>query len=117
MDNLIGIADAEVLRFLGSPDRLMKFVEQGNLSKFTLAGLLEPHSRHQFLEACAALERRFTEECSAKGDPCLEDGCAMEGDVCLQALLRAGSEFQRACAAEWIRRFTVEANRIAEWRS
>jgi hypothetical protein len=117
MDNTIDVAAAEVMAYLGSPELLMKFAEEGHLSKLTLASLLEPDSRDQFLEACAAIEKRFTEECSARGDYCLEDGCAMDGEVCLQALLKAGSAFQMACAAEWIRMFKIDDNRIAAWRS
>jgi hypothetical protein len=117
MINMIDGADAEVNTYLGSPDRLMTFAEQGHLSKFMLASLLEPDSRHQFLESVAALEKRFTDECGAKSDPCLEDGCAMDGEVCLEAVLKAGSPFQLACAAEWIRMFKVEDNRIKAWKS
>jgi hypothetical protein len=51
MDSVIDVADAETLAYLGSPDRLIAFAEQGSLSKFTLASLLEPDSRHRFLEA------------------------------------------------------------------
>jgi hypothetical protein len=40
----------------------------------------------------------------------------MDGEVCLQALLKAGSAFQQACAAEWIQLFKVEANRIPAWK-
>jgi hypothetical protein len=116
MDSMIDLADAEVIAYLGSPERLMRFAKAGHLSKFTLASLLEPDSRHRFLEACAALEKRFTEEC-AQGESCLEDGCAMDGDVCLQAVLKGGSTFRKACAAEWIRMFKSAGNRIEAWRS
>ena len=117
MDNMVDVADAELLAYLGSPNRLMRFAEQGQLSKFTLASVLEPGSRQQFLDACAALEKRFTEECGGHGDTCLADGCAMDGDVCLQALLKAGDAFQKACAAEWVHLFKTENNRIEAWKS
>ena len=117
MDSMIDVADAELLTYLGSPERLMRFAERGQFSKFTLASLLEPNRRQQFLDACAAIEKRFTEECGDHGDTCLADGCAMDGDVCLQALLKAGDAFQKACAAEWIRVFKIEGNRIEAWRS
>jgi hypothetical protein len=104
-------------RYLGSPERLMTFAEEGHLSKFTLASLLEPDSRHRFLEACAALEKQCTKDCAAKGEYCLEDGCAMDGDACLQAVLKGGIAFQKACAAEWICMFKIAGNRIEAWRS
>jgi len=113
----VDVADAELLTYFGTPERLMRFAEQGQLSKFTLASLLEPDSRQQFLDACAAIEKRITEECGANADTCLEDGCAMDGDVCLQAVLKAGGAFQKACAAEWIRLFKIDNNRIEVWKS
>ena len=109
-------ADAEVVTYLGSPDRLIAVAGEGHLSKFALASLLESDSRQQFLNACAVLEKQFTADCPAHGETCLADGCAMDGEVCLQALLKAGSAFQRACAAEWIQLFKVEGNRVAAWR-
>jgi len=112
----INVADAEVVTYLGSPDRLMTVAREGRLSNFMLASLLESDSRQQFLNACAALEKRFTAECPAHGDTCLADGCAMDGEVCLQALLKAGSAFQQACAREWIQLFKVEKNRIPAWK-
>ena len=35
----------------------------------------------------------------------------------LQALLKAGDAFQKACAAEWIRLFKTKHNRIEAWKS
>jgi hypothetical protein len=46
MDNTIDAADAEVIMYLGSPERLMTFAEQGHLSKFTLASLLGSDASH-----------------------------------------------------------------------
>jgi hypothetical protein len=117
MDKVIDVADSEIITYLGSPERLMAFAEEGHLSKFALGSLLEPNSRHQFLEACTELEKRFTQQCASNGDPCLEDGCAMDGEVCLQAVLKGGGAFQQACAAEWLRMFRIEGNRIDEWKS
>jgi hypothetical protein len=109
-------ADEAVNRYLDSPEGLMTLAKDGHLSKFALASVLEPDSRQRFLQACAALEKRFTVECAAHGDTCLADGCAMEGEVCLNAVLKAGTEFQQACAAEWVALFRVENNRLPEWR-
>jgi hypothetical protein len=112
----INVADSEVVTYLGSPDRLMTVAGEGHLSKFALASVLESDSRQQFLDSCAVLEKRFTADCPAHGETCLADGCAMDGEVCLQALLKAGSAFQQACAAEWTQLFKVERNRVAAWR-
>ena len=76
-----------------------------DLSKNELAALLEPESRQPFLERCAAIEKRYTEECAAQNDPCLESGCSVagvEGEACLQPLLRADREYRKACLAEWL---------------
>ena len=76
---------------------------EGRLSKDTLAGLLEGKSRSEFLAACAQIEKRFTEECTATGDPCLDSGCALEGEICLQPLLQDESAYLKALGAEWIK--------------
>jgi hypothetical protein len=112
----INVADPELVMYLGSPERLMTAAQEGRLSNFVLASLLESDSRQHFLNACAALERQFTAECPSHGETCLADGCAMDGEVCLQALLKAGSAFQQACASEWVQLFKVERNRIAAWK-
>ena len=106
-------------RSVGSPDRLMKFAEQGHLPKDALVNLLSIEQRQPYLEACAQIERRYTEACIAKNDPCLESGCSVEGEaeICLQPLLNAGVEYHQACAGEWIKRFRVPANRIDAWRN
>jgi hypothetical protein len=117
MSSQLNVADPAVLAYRDAPERLVAFARGGPLSKFTLASVLEPHSRQQFLDTCAALEQHFTERCAAKGDFCLEDGCAMDGESCLQALTREGSGFQQAMAAEWIRLFQIKENRIEGWRS
>ena len=94
-----------------SPDRLMTYAVEGRLTKHALATHLSAESRRGFLDACAAIEKKYTDECTAANDPCLESGCALEGDVCLQPLLRAGTDYHRACGAEWVKLFADRANR------
>jgi hypothetical protein len=84
-------------------DEVVRDAHAGRLSKQELAELLAPEQRGAFLAACAAIEKKGTEECAAANDPCLESGCAVEGEVCLQPLLRAETEYQAACGAEWIK--------------
>lgn len=103
----------------GSPDRLMKFAEQGHLPKDVLVNLLSIDQRQPYLEACAQIERRYTEACTAENDPCLESGCSIEGEdeICLQPLLKAGMKYQQDCAAEWIKLFRASDNRIDAWKT
>jgi len=91
--------------------QLVRYAEEGRLTKHVLATTLAMEPRRQFLEACAAIEKKFTDECGAK-DPCLESGCSVEGEVCLQPLLRAGTEYHKACAAEWAKLFAHPENRL-----
>ena len=109
----------DVSNRVGSPERLMAFAEQGQLPKLMLVDLLSLDQRQPYLEACAQIERRYTEACTAKNDPCLESGCSVEGEdeICLQPLLNAGIEYQQACAAEWIKLFRVPRNRIDAWKN
>ncbi len=104
---------------LGTPERLMKFAEEGHLPKRTLAALLTLDTRKRYLDVCATLEKGYTDACTAQADPCLESGCAVEGEdeICLQPLLRAGVEYQKACAAEWMKLFRTPTNRIDAWRN
>jgi hypothetical protein len=81
-----------------------------------LANLLELRHRHAYLDACAAIEKKYTENCTATNDPCLESGCALEGEICLEPLMRAGVEYHQACAAEWIKVFADPRNRIDAWK-
>jgi hypothetical protein len=85
-----------------TPDQLKSLAADGRLSKAELAGLLALENRQAFLDACAAIEMRFTEECTGKNDPCLESGCSCEGEVCLQPLQHAESAYHKACAALWL---------------
>lgn len=102
---------------VGTPEKLMAFAEEGHLPKSALVTLLNIENRRPYLEACAAIEKRYTEQCTAKDEPCLESGCALEGETCLQPLLEAGIEYQKACAAEWVGRFQNPQKRIDIWRN
>jgi len=93
-------------------EQLLKFAEEGRLTKDALAAMLTPEPRGRFLETCALLEKHYTEACTAQHDPCLESGCSAEGEVCLQPLLRAGTEYSRAYAAEWARLYAQHENRL-----
>jgi hypothetical protein len=102
---------------VGSAEQLMTFARQGGLPRQTLLNLLADNQRRAYLDACAAIEKRYTDECAPANGPCLESGCALEGEICLQPLLRSGSEYRKACAAEWIRLFANPRNRIDAWRN
>ena len=102
---------------VGTPERLMTFAAEGHLPKQVLLNLVTPAKRQAYLDACAVIEKQYTDDCAAKNDPCLESGCAVEGEVCLQPLLRAGIEYHKACAAEWIKVFANPRNRIEVWRN
>lgn len=86
----------------GIGEQVMREAAEGRLSKQVLAALLAPEQRLAFLSACTAIEKQYTENCTASGDPCLESGCALEGEVCLQPVQRAEAEFQRACGTAWL---------------
>ena len=69
------------------------------------------------LEACANIEKQYTEDCAAQNDPCLESGCSVvgvEGETCLQPLLMASLAYHKACAAEWMKFFRNPNARI-DW--
>jgi hypothetical protein len=91
--------------------QLLRYAEEGRLTKHALATMLKPEPRQQFLKACAVIEKKFTDDCAAAKDPCLESGCSAEGEICLQPLLRAGTEYHRAYAAEWAKLFASSENR------
>ena len=109
-------ASAEVDRGIATPEELMTLADQGLLPKSVLANLLDIEHRQAFLDACAAIEKKYTEDCTATNDPCLESGCAVEGEICLQPLLRAGIEYHKACAAEWVKLFADPRHRIDVWK-
>jgi hypothetical protein len=91
--------------------QLLRYAEEGRLTKHALATMLTPEPRRKFLEACAAIERRYTTECGAH-DTCLEAGCSAEGEICLQPLLRVGTEYHKACAVEFAKLFARHENRL-----
>jgi hypothetical protein len=98
-----------------TPAQVMKYATDGRLSKHALASLLALDARGRFLDACAAIELKYTDDCRAMNDPCLESGCSAEGERCLQPLLRAGTEYHQACGAEWIKLFADGGNRDESW--
>ena len=79
----------------------MTFAAEGHLTKQVLGRLLDPVSAQAYRDACTVIERRYTAECAAKNDPCLAAGCAVEEEICLEPLLRAGAAYHRACGAAW----------------
>jgi hypothetical protein len=110
-------AHTYVDRCVGTPERLVQFAAEGHLSKAVLMNLVPPDKRKAFVDACAVVEKTYTDDCAAKNDPCLESGCAVEDEICLQPLLRAGIEYQKSCAAEWIKLFADPRNRIDAWKN
>ena len=108
---------AETDRSFGTLEQLMTCAEQGHLSKIVLVTLLDTDHRRAYLDACGVIEKRYTENCAATKETCLASGCAVEGEVCLEPLLRAGIEYQRACAAEWLKLFADSRNRIEAWKN
>jgi hypothetical protein len=102
---------------VGTPDRLMQFAADGHLGKAALLDLVTTDQRQAYLDACAAIEKKFTNDCAAANDPCLEAGCSVEGEICLQPLLRAGAEYHKACAAQWIKIFANPSVRIDVWKN
>lgn len=103
----------------GTIERLMQSAADGHLSKEALANLLDVESRRPFLEACAAIEKKYTEECG-NDDPCLPTGCSIDraaGEACLQPLLNEPIEYRKACAGEWITLFRKPQNRIDAWKN
>jgi hypothetical protein len=94
-----------------TPDELITRAAEGRFTKSELAAFLAIQNRQAFLDACARIEKTYTEECAAKNDPCLVSGCSAEGEVCLQPLLHAGSAYHKACAAAWLPIFRDAKNR------
>jgi hypothetical protein len=95
-----------------TPDQLMADAAEGLFTKAELAGFLALGHRQSFLDACAQIEKTYTKDCPEKNHgPCLEAGCAAEGEICLQPLLHAGSEFHKACAVAWLPIFREPGNR------
>lgn len=95
-----------------SAGQLMRRVEAGELSKTEMADLLSSDPRWSFLQACGEVERRLTMLCAAEGHNCLESGCALQGEACLEALLNAGPAYQQACGRIWVPLFSDPRNRV-----
>jgi len=100
---------------IDTPEQLIRYATDGRLTKHALSTLLTSRSKEQFLAACETIEKRYTEECTATGDPCLESGCSTEGEICLQPVLRAGTEYHKACGAAWSKLFADPENRADLW--
>ena len=81
---------------------LIDFTAEEMLDKDTLAQLLPSEPRAIFLRGCADIERDLTRACAARGDFCLASGCALEGESCLDALMNAAPEYNRACGRIWL---------------
>ena len=92
----------------------MAMAAEGRFTKAELAEFLSSERRRSFLNACARIEKRYTEEC-AKGEPCLEAGCSVGNEICLQPLLHAGSAYHKDCAAVWLPIFRDPKNRADLW--
>jgi len=101
---------------VGSPEKLMTFAAAGRLTKQVLGSLLGPGDAQAYLDVCAVIERQYTADCTAKDDPCLESGCAVEGEICLEPLLRADREYRRACGAAWKPLFEDPQHRAEAWK-
>ena len=97
-----------------TPEDLIRYAIGGRLSKHALASLLTAQAREPFSDACATIELKYTRDC-ALSDTCLEAGCSAEGERCLQPLLRAGTEYNKACGTEWAKLFADAVNRDASW--
>jgi len=105
---------------LGTPARFMRYAAAGHLRHEMLLKLLDSSSRRPYLDTCASIERKYSTDCAATGDPCLESGCSIDqdgGEICLQPLLRAGEDYEKACATAWITLFERPENRIDAWRA
>jgi hypothetical protein len=106
-----------IVSTIARPEQVMTQAIEGRLSKHALVSLLAPEARPAFLAACARIEMKYTEDCRALNDPCLDSGCSMEGERCLQPLLRAGTDYDKACGAEWAKLFAHTPNRDMSWKA
>ena len=84
-----------------SSPELMDVTAEPMLNKDTLAELLPAETRAAFLAGCAEVERNLTHACAAKGG-CLESGCALDGESCLNAVLNGAHEYNKACRELWL---------------
>ena len=99
-----------------TPEDVIRLAIGGRLSKHALGSLLTSSARRPFSEACAAIELKYTQDCAVK-DTCMEAGCSAEGERCLQPLLRAGTDYYKACGTEWAKLFADAANRDPSWQA
>src|SRR4051812_20488728 len=102
---------------VGSPQHLMELAREGRLSKEVLVTFLAFEKRRDYLAACAAIEKQYTEACTATGDPCQAGGCAVEGEICLQPVLSAGLDYYMACGDAFTTLFADSRNRSDEWQT
>jgi hypothetical protein len=109
------VADAYWDQHVGSPEKLMTFAAEGRLTKQVLGSLLEAGDAQAYLDACTVIEKQYTTDCAASDDRCMESGCAVEGEVCLEPLLKAGRDYQRACGAAWNILFEDPQHRTPTW--
>ena len=100
---------------VGSPEKLMTFAGEGRLTKQILASLLGGDDVRTYLDACTVIEKQYTADCALSDDRCLDSGCAVEGEICLEPLLKAGREYQRACGAAWRIVFEDPRHRTQAW--
>jgi hypothetical protein len=100
---------------VGSPEKLMAFAAEGHLTKQILGSLLGTNEALAYLDACTVIEKQYTAACAASDDLCMESGCAAEGEVCLEPLLRAGCEYHRACGEAWRILFEDPHHRTGAW--
>src|SRR5262249_8589687 len=108
---------------LMTPQQVIEHALEGHFPKPALAGLLSARARRPFYDACGVIEMKYTEACRANGtpcraagNPCLASGCSAEGERCLQPILAAGRDYDKACAAVWAPLFADGANRDLGWR-
>jgi hypothetical protein len=102
-------------RHVGSPDKLMTFASEGHLTKQVLGNLLGTDDARTYLAACTAIEHQYTTDCAASDDHCMESGCPVEGEICLEPLLKAGVAYHRACGAAWKTLFEDPQHRVRAW--
>ena len=100
---------------VGNPEKLMAFATEGHLTKQILGNLLTADDARAYVAACTNIEKQFTADCPPNDGPCLESGCSLEGEVCLEPLLRAGAEYHKACGVAWRTLFENPQRRTQAW--
>ncbi len=90
----------------------MHFAEQGILAKAEMAELLRSARQGAtFLARAAEVEKGFHACVRCARRLCLASGCALEGESCLNAILNAGPEYNKACGRQWVALYSNPANR------